>query len=45
MVFNVVKLITALEDPITEQKSTIVPVSVIVNSKKEWKIEEILNSQ
>ena len=45
LVFNVVKLIAALEDPITEQKLTIVPISVIVNSKEEWKIEEILNSQ
>jgi len=40
-----VKLTAALEDPITEQKSTIVPTSVIVNSKEEWEVKEILNSQ
>jgi len=45
LVFNIVKLTTVLEDLITEQKSTIIFVSIIVNNKEEWEVEEILNSQ
>ena len=45
LVFNVVKLITVPKDPILEQKTTVVLILVIVEGEKEWKVEEILNSQ
>jgi len=44
-VFNVVKLIATLEDPILEQKIIIPSIPVIVNSEVKWKVEEILNSR
>ena len=43
--FNVIKLIAALKDPILGWKAMIVLALIIIGSEKEWKVEEILNSQ
>ena len=43
--FNVVKQIATLEDPILEQKIIISSILVIVNSEVKRTVEEILNSK
>jgi len=43
-VFNVVKLSTALEDPILGRKLQAPPPPIIVDGEEEWEVEEILNS-
>jgi len=42
--FNVVKLSAALIDLILGQKPNPLPLPIIVDGEKEWKVEKILNS-
>jgi len=44
-VFNIVKLTLALDDPITEQKTTDYPPPIVIDREAEWKVEEILDSR
>jgi len=44
-VFNIVKLSTALEDPILGRKPQALPPPIIVDREEEWEVEEILNSR
>ena len=44
LVFNVVKLTPALDDPITGWKMTDHPPSIVIDREAEWKVEEILDS-
>jgi len=44
-VFNIVKLTLALDDPITEQKTTDYPPLIVIDREAEWKVEEILDSR
>jgi len=44
LVFNVVKLSTALEDLILERKLQALPPPIIVDGEEEWEVEEILDS-
>jgi len=43
-VFNVVKLSTALDDPIPERKPQAPLPPIVVNGELEWKVEEVLDS-
>ena len=43
-VFNVVKLTSALEDPITGWRTEDHPLPIVINGEAEWKVEEILDS-
>jgi len=43
-VFNVVKLSTALEDPILGRKLQAPPPPIVVDGEEEWEVEEILDS-
>ena len=43
--FNIVKLSTALEDPILGRKPQALPPPIIVDREEEWEVEEILNSR
>ena len=43
-VFNVVKLSTALDDPIPGRKPQTPPLPVVVNGELEWEVEEVLDS-
>jgi len=43
-VFNVIKLSTALEDPILGRKPQAPLPPIIVDGEEEWEVEEILNS-
>jgi len=45
LVFNVIELSTAPEDPILGRKLQALPPSIIVNGEEEWEVEEILNSR
>jgi len=42
--FNIVKLSTALDDPIPGWRVEPLPPPIIVDGEKEWKVEEILDS-
>jgi len=44
-VFNVVKLSTALEDPILGRKLQAPPPPIVVDGEEEWEVEEILDSR
>jgi len=44
LVFNVVKLTLALDDPIPGRKMTDHPLPIIIDREAEWKVEEILDS-
>jgi len=44
LVFNVVKLTPALDDPITGQKTEDHPLPIVINREVEWEVEEILDS-
>jgi len=44
LVFNIIKLSTALEDPILERKLQAPPPPIIVDGEEEWEVKEILNS-
>jgi len=45
LVFNVVKLTLALDDPITGQKTEDHPLPIVIDGEPEWEVEEILNSR
>ena len=44
LVFNVVKLSAAPEDPILGRKPQALLLPIVVNREEEWEVEEILNS-
>ena len=44
LVFHIVKLTPALNDPISNKHSILSLNSIIINGKGEWEIEKILNS-
>jgi len=44
LVFNIIKLSTAPEDPILERKLQAPPLPIIVDGEEEWEVKEILNS-
>jgi len=44
LVFNVVKLSAALEDPIPGRKPQALPQPIIIDGETEWEVEEILDS-
>jgi len=44
LVFNIVKLTLAPDDPITERKTMDHPPPIIIDREAEWKVEEILDS-
>jgi len=44
LVFNIIKLSAALEDPILRRKPQAPPPPIVVNGEEEWEVEEILNS-
>jgi len=43
-VFNIVKLIPALDDPITGRKTKDHPPPLVIDGEAEWEVEEILDS-
>jgi len=45
LVFNIIKLSTALEDLILGRKPQVPPLPIVVNREEEWKVEEILDSR
>jgi len=45
LVFNIVKLTLAPDDPITGQKTEDHPLPIIINRKTEWEVEKILDSR
>ena len=45
LVFNIVKLTLALDDPITERKMEDHPLPIIINREAEWEVEKILDSR
>jgi len=45
LVFNVVKLTPALDDPITGQKTEDHPPPIVIDGEVEWEVEEILDSR
>jgi len=44
LVFNIVKLTLALDDPITGQKTEDHPPPIVIDREVEWEVEEILDS-
>ena len=44
LVFNIVKLSAAPEDPISERKLQALLPSIVINGEPEWEVEEILDS-
>jgi len=44
-VFNVVKLFTALNDPIPGRKPHALPPPIVVDRELEWEVEEVLDSR
>ena len=42
--FNIVKLSVTLDDPIPGQRLDPLPLPVIIDGEKKWKVEEILNN-
>ena len=45
LVFNVVKLTLALDNPITGWKMTDHPLPIVINGEVEWEVEKILDSR
>jgi len=45
LVFNVVKLTPALDDPIPGQKTEDHPPPIVIDGEAEWEVEEILDSR
>ena len=45
LVFNVVKLTLAPDDPITGCKMENHPLPIVINGEAEWEVEKILNSR
>jgi len=45
LVFNVVKLTPALDNPITGQKTEDHPPPIVIDGEAEWEVKEILNSR
>jgi len=45
LVFNVVKLTPAPDNPITGQKTEDHPLPIVINGEAEWEVEKILNSR
>ena len=45
LVFNVVKLTPAPDDPITGWKTEDHPLPIVIDGEAEWEVEEILNSR
>jgi len=45
LVFNVVKLTPALDNPITGWKTEDHPPPIVINGEAEWEVEEILDSR
>jgi len=45
LVFNIVKLTLAPDDPITERKTMDHPPPIIIDREAEWEVEEILDSR
>ena len=45
LVFNIVKLTLAPEDPITERKMEDHPLPIVIDGEVEWEVEEILDSR
>jgi len=43
-VFNIVKLSTALKDPIPGRKLQAPPLPIVIDREEEWEVEEILDS-
>jgi len=43
-VFNVVKLTSIPNDPISSRCPSLLPDLILINGQEEWEIEEILNS-
>jgi len=43
-IFNIVKLFVTLENPILGYKPKGYPLSILINKKEEWEVEEILDS-
>jgi len=43
-VFNVVKLTSAPDDPITDRKTEDHPPPIVIDGEAEWEVEEILDS-
>jgi len=44
LVFNMVKLSAALDDPIPERKPQALPPPIVVDGELEWEVEEVLDS-
>ena len=45
LVFNIVKLTPALDDPITGHTTEDHPLPIVIDREAEWKVEEILDSR
>ena len=45
LVFNIVKLTPALDDPITGHKMEDYPLPIVIDGEAEWEVEEILDSR
>jgi len=45
LVFNVVKLTPAPEDPITGQRTEDHPLPIVIDRETEWEVEKILDSR
>jgi len=45
LVFNIVKLTSALDDLITGRKTEDHPPPIVIDGEAEWEVEEILNSR
>ena len=45
LVFNMVKLTPALDDPITGWKTEDHPLPIIIDGEAEWEVEKILDSR
>jgi len=44
LVFNIIKLSTALEDLILDQQPEGCPLPILVDKEEEWEVKEILDS-
>jgi len=45
LVFNIIKLSAALEDPILGRKLQALPPPIVIDREEEWEVEEILDSR
>jgi len=45
LVFNVVKLSAAPDDPILEREPQAPPLPIVVDGEPEWEVEEVLDSR